>query len=161
VALPWCSLSTAAGPLVLVGLCASGPSMPSIQMWWHICTHPLWKCASVDIRLSSISYAQVVPRKIATVIQSSGFMAHDWFRDTPVFLCFGHSHNMLTKAWGSVTKCMTFHDKNSFQDVDIMKAHWLQLCLMATMSLLHSCPECLCSLPNLCWILKSILWKKA
>lgn len=39
-------------------------------------------------------------------------MAYDWFRDTPVFLYFGHSHNMLTESWGYIMKHMTFHDKS-------------------------------------------------
>lgn len=53
----------------------------------------------------------------------SDFMSHDWFRDTPVFPSFDYSHNMLTKGWDYIMKHMTFHDKNSFQHIDVMKVH--------------------------------------
>lgn len=132
--------------------------MPSIQMWWHIRAHPLWMCASVDIRLSSISYAQVVPRKIASVIQSVWLHGHDWFRDSLVFLYFGHSHNMLTERWDDIMKHMTFHDKSLYQNV--MKVHWLRFSIVAGL-LLPSCPDCICSLPNLFLISKSILLQKS
>lgn len=89
----------------------------------------------------------------------SGFMAHDWFRDTPVFLYFGHSHNMLAESWDYIMKHVTFHDKSSFRN--IMKVDWLTLSLLAWILLLPSCPESLCSLPNLSLISKSILSQKS
>lgn len=129
--------------------------MPSIQMWWHICTHPPWKCASVDIRLSSISYAQMVPRKIAchTVCLASWPMID---LETLLFsFHFGHSHNMLSESWDYIMKHMTFQDKSSFWN--IMKVHWCRLSLLALILLLPSCPECLCSLPNCYLVSRSIL----
>lgn len=80
----------------------------------------------------------------------SGFMAHDWFRDIPVFLYFGHSHNMLTETWGYIMKHMTFHEKSSFQNV--LEVHWRShlywpgyCCFLGT------------QIPNLCLISESIL----
>lgn len=92
---PACSLSTAAGLWFEELLESQDPSEPSIQMWWRIRTRPWWKGASVDIRLSSVSYAHVVPGKIASVMQTD-FMA--WA--TPVCLPFGHSHTMVPGSWG-------------------------------------------------------------
>lgn len=89
----------------------------------------------------------------------SGFMAHDWFRDTPVFLYFGHSHNMLTESWDYKMKHVTFHDKSSFWN--IVKVHWRRLSLLAGILLLPSCSECLRNLPNLGLISKSILLQKS
>ena len=89
----------------------------------------------------------------------SGFMAHDWFRDTPVFLSFGYSHNILTGSWDCIMQHMTFHDKSSFPNG--MNVHWLRLSLVASTLLLPSWPERLYSFPNLCLISKSILLPKS
>lgn len=86
----------------------------------------------------------------------SGFMAHDWFRDIPVSLYFGHSHNMLTETWGYIMKHVTFHEKSSFQNV--LEVHWLShlyWILFTRILLLPGHPEYL----TYAWFLKAFDYK--
>lgn len=101
--------------------------MPSIQMWWYIRTHP---CGNVPVWTYDC-HQLVMPKwcqeKLHLSYSLSDFMAHDWFRDTPVLLFFGHSHNMLAESWGYIMKHMTFHDKSpSWKFTDFL--YWPGFC---------------------------------
>lgn len=111
--LPRCSLSTAAGPLVLGDLCASGPRCLASRCG-DILTHI--PCGNMPVWTYDC-HQLVMPKwcqeKLPLSYSLSGFTAHDWFRDTPVFLCFGCSHNMLTGSWDDIMNHVTFHDRSS------------------------------------------------